>query len=147
MSAVPLPWHILSPNGVWHLVRSEPLMRQLADIAHIPRSNFMQLVGKNKNSSAPLPQHKGGWQIRQRVSWIEREAFQLQDGTWLGSIPPMPFSSADGDTWVVLYFSGYGGRAFDAENCVMVRCHWQCTGRLWSSGFAAAAHSKPAGVA
>ena len=26
-------------------------------------------------------------------------------------------------------------------------CDWQCTGRLWSSGFAAAAHSKPAGVA
>ena len=25
--------------------------------------------------------------------------------------------------------------------------YWQCTGRLWSSGFAAAPHSKPAGVA
>ena len=64
---MPLPWHVLSPNGVWYIVRSEPLMRQLAHIADVPPSNFMQLVGKNKNSSASLPQHKGGWQIRQRV--------------------------------------------------------------------------------
>ena len=42
--------------------------------------------------------------------------------------------------------SGTGGAV--AQFSTGRRCgYWQCTGRLWSSGFAAAPHSKPAGVA
>ena len=42
--------------------------------------------------------------------------------------------------------SGTGGAI--AQFSTGRRCdYWQCTGRLWSSGFAAAPHSKPAGVA
>ena len=43
---------------------------------------------------------------------------------------------------------GSGTEGAVAQFSMGRRCgNWQCTGRLWSSGFAAAPHSKPAGVA
>ena len=70
---LPLPWIIISPLMIVYTVRNESDLDALADLAGVPRSNFKQLVGKNKNSTEALPQHKGGWQVKQKLNWIRRD--------------------------------------------------------------------------
>ena len=100
MAAPPPPWELLSPGGVWFTVANEDALDRLADqqVPKVPRSNFRQLVGKNKNSSAGLPQHKAGWQLRQRVVWIERVA-----GKHGAAVEPQPLAGASGKEWVTSF--------------------------------------------
>ena len=102
-------------------------MDRLADqqVPKVPRSNFRQLVGKNKNSSAGLPQHKAGWQLRQRVVWIERVA-----GKHGAAVEPQPLAGASGKEWVTSFSDVHRDPHLDGA-----RLHSLAfTGKLWSNG-------------
>lgn len=92
------PWLLLSPTGLVYTVRTVEDLGKLADEAGVPRSNFKQLVGINENSGR-VAQHKGGWQLLEKVWWIER--VESEYGPPLG---PIPFVSANGNDWIKMYF-------------------------------------------
>ena len=96
---LPLPWIIISPLMIVYTVRNESDLDALADLAGVPRSNFKQLVGKNKNSTEALPQHKGGWQVKQKLNWIRRDG-----GAGFGpAVPPTPVVGASGEDFIKTY--------------------------------------------
>ena len=93
------PWLLLSPTGLVYNVTDVNALDDLADENHVPRSNFKQLVGINKNSSSGLPQEKGGgWQLLQNVWWIQRD-----DCVYGPALGPFPFVTANGKEWVQMY--------------------------------------------
>ena len=96
ISPLPLPWILLSPLMIVHTVRSTDDLDALADHANVPRSNFKQLVGINKNTSAGLPQHKGGWQVLQKLRWVMRSATPRYGP----AVAPMPVVGASGNEFV-----------------------------------------------
>ena len=94
--AEPTPWELLSPNGIWHIVDDLAALDKLADeqFPKVKRSNFHQLIGQNKNSSAGLPQHKANWQLRKKVKWIERRECEYGP-----AVPPTPLAGGVGKDW------------------------------------------------
>ena len=90
-----------------HAADDELQLKQLADFAGVPRSNFRQLVGLNANSSAfckktsencreNLPKHKGGWRWLPVTPWLERREWK-----GLRPIPPFPLCGTRGDALFV----------------------------------------------
>ena len=93
------PWLLLSPSGLVYNVSDLTALASLADEVSVPRSNFKQLVGKNKNSSPGLPQEKGGgWQLLQKVWWIQRDSC-----VYGAAAGPFPFVTANGKEWVQMF--------------------------------------------
>ena len=123
----PPPWQLLSPGGIWIVVPNEDALDALADsqIPRVPRANFRQLVGLNKNSSSKLPQHKALWQLRQKVPWIERAA-----GHFGAAVAPQPLAGASGKEWVTQFKDVHLDADLDGA-----RLHTLAfSGKLWSNG-------------
>ena len=111
------PWRLLSPDCVVYTVRSVEQLEQLARMVDAKASNFKQLVGLNKNSSATPPQHKAGWQLVERVRWIARDAWQE-----FGTVAPVPMCGANGRDWVQRFFAVHGDAVCSMERgCIRSR--------------------------
>ena len=128
------PWRLLSPHCVVYTVRDETALELLAAEACVRPSNMKQLVGLQKNSTANLPRHKGGWQLVDRAWWVARDPFQT-----LAAVSPVPISGANGTRWVADFARLHcdplldGGRLHTLANTGSVTSHstWSTTYRGW----------------
>lgn len=79
-------------------VKDEEGLALLAKEEGLKLGNLKQLIGLQKNSGGTTPQHKAGWQVLERVWWIQRE--ECAFGPACG---PFPFVTANGLEWVQMY--------------------------------------------
>ena len=80
---VPPPWSIASPHGAVHLVESVSQLKKLSranglvDASY--RDKLQEVVDpKNVKAAENLPRHRCGWQLLQRVQWLEPAALHLR---------------------------------------------------------------------
>jgi hypothetical protein len=70
-TAGPPPWRLLSPSGVLHFIAGERELVQLGKEQEV--RDFQSLVGVGTAPpNGKLPQHRGQWQLFEKVVWLQR---------------------------------------------------------------------------